>query len=219
MIEQEKGFGIRLRQRREHLGMRKQELASCIGVSLTTIQQYENGQMPKGEFAVRLGQALHCSLDWLLAGQVDKQNNEEDDINRLIFVPMVEARIANSSKDFEILLEHVSHYAFRYEFLRKKGSPGSMVLLKVAGNSMHSHIVHNDLVLIDQSQTCLKPGHIYAVGIESLVYLKTVDAMPGKIILSSSNSEYNSLEINSLDCKNSPVCILGKALWLGRELL
>ena len=63
------GFADRLRRRRLALGLRKQDLAAQVGVSLTTIQQYENGQLPKGEFAVRLGAALRCSLDWLLAGQ------------------------------------------------------------------------------------------------------------------------------------------------------
>ena len=56
------GFAERLRRRRLGLGLRKQDLAAQVGVSLTTIQQYENGQLPKGEFAVRLGAALRCSL-------------------------------------------------------------------------------------------------------------------------------------------------------------
>ena len=39
-------FAGRLRRRRQEQGLRKQELAARIGVSLTTIQQYENGQLP-----------------------------------------------------------------------------------------------------------------------------------------------------------------------------
>ena len=45
-------FGTRMRQRREMLGLHKQVLAEAVGLSLTTIQQYENGQMPKGSHAV-----------------------------------------------------------------------------------------------------------------------------------------------------------------------
>ena len=55
-------FGARMRQRRENLGLHKQVLADTVGLSLTTIQQYENGQMPKGSHAVRLADALECSL-------------------------------------------------------------------------------------------------------------------------------------------------------------
>ena len=34
-------FAQRLRQRREALGLHKQDMANKVGVSLTTIQQYE----------------------------------------------------------------------------------------------------------------------------------------------------------------------------------
>ena len=72
------GFAERLRQRRVQLALRKQDLAAQVGVSLTTIQQYENGQLPKGEFAVRLSEALRCSLDWLLAGKGDADGDVLD---------------------------------------------------------------------------------------------------------------------------------------------
>ena len=71
-------FGTRMRQRREMLGLHKQVLAEAVGLSLTTIQQYENGQMPKGSHAVRLAEALDCSLDWLLAGRGDCGGRRQD---------------------------------------------------------------------------------------------------------------------------------------------
>ena len=81
------GFAERLRRRRLGLGLRKQDLAAQVGVSLTTIQQYENGQLPKGEFAVRLGAALRCSLDWLLAGQGNVEGALQDQWAGLVMVP------------------------------------------------------------------------------------------------------------------------------------
>ncbi len=222
MSEQELSFGHRLRKRRESLGMRKQELASSIGVSLTTIQQYENGQMPKGEFAVRLGQALNCSLDWLLAGRpaaLGPEDSEENAANNLVLVPMVEARLSAGGGSFETSTEHVRHYAFRFDFLRRKGTPSSMVLLRVAGDSMQPNILHNDVVLIDQSQTIPKPGHMYAVSVEDMVYLKTVNAVPGKLILSSINPEYQPIEVDSCEHTEHMVRIIGRAIWVGRELI
>ncbi len=217
MTEQEKGFGQRLRQRREALHMRKQELAAKIGVSLTTIQQYENGQMPKGEFAVRLGQVLQCSLDWLLAGEAQPRIHAENAEDHLLLVPMVEARLSAGGGSFETSVEHIRHYAFRYDFLRRKGNPSAMVLLRVTGDSMLPLIAHNDVVLIDQSQTSPKPGHIYAVGVEDMVYLKRVDALPGKIILSSLNPEYSPIEVENTEQMSTLVRIIGRSIWLGRE--
>lgn len=86
-------FTQRLRRRRMELGLSKQELAAQVGVSQTTIQQYESRQLPKGEYAVRLAEALRCSLDWLLAGRGDAGGDVLDTAEaRLVMVPMVEAR-------------------------------------------------------------------------------------------------------------------------------
>jgi transcriptional regulator with XRE-family HTH domain len=62
------GFEARLRFRREECHLTQENLAKAIGVSNTTIQNYEAGQFPKGEYAIGLAQALGCSLDWLLMG-------------------------------------------------------------------------------------------------------------------------------------------------------
>ena len=164
------GFSGRLRQRRLQLELRKQDLAAQVGVSLTTIQQYENGQMPKGEYAVRLSEALRCSLDWLLAGKGDADGGILDKSEaRLVMVPMVEARLSAGTGSFETGGEILRHYAFRWDFLHRKGNPAQMVLLRVSGDSMQPRILHNDVVLIDQSQSDPVPGRIYAVGVEDMV--------------------------------------------------
>lgn len=213
------GFGKRLQSRREHLHMRKQDLAARIGVSLTTIQQYENGQLPKGEFAVRLARALTCSLDWLLAGEERGEENIVDTSNaRLVMVPMVEARLSAGLGSFETDAELLRHYAFRWDFLHRKGNPSAMVLLRVAGDSMQPRIMDNDVVLVDQSQCNPIPGRIYAVGVEDMVYLKIVNSMPGKLILSSVNEAYPPIEAHTTEQLGDLVRIIGRAVWVGREL-
>lgn len=213
------GFGKRLQKRREHLHIRKQDLAARIGVSLTTIQQYENGQMPKGEFAVRLAKVLDCSLDWLLAGEERGEENIVDTSDaRLVMVPMVEARLSAGLGSFETGGECLRHYAFRWDFLHRKGNPSRMVLLRVSGDSMQPSIMHNDVVLVDQSQCTPIPGRIYAVGVEEMVYLKIVDAMPGKLILSSVNEAYAPIEAHTSEQLGDLVRIIGRAVWVGREL-
>lgn len=62
-------LGERVRKTREMLGLGQQALATKVGVSLTTIQNYEGGKFPKGEHAVSLAKALGCTIDWLLTGE------------------------------------------------------------------------------------------------------------------------------------------------------
>ena len=93
-----------------------------------------------------------------------------------------------------------------------------MVLLRVSGDSMQPRILHNDVVLIDQSQSDPVPGRIYAVGVEDMVYLKIVNAMPGKLILTSVNPGYAPIEADTCEQLADLVRIIGRAVWVGREL-
>lgn len=225
MMNRELGaaFAGRMRQRRQELGLSKPEVAGGVGVSLTTIQQYENGQLPKGEFAVRLAQVLRCSLDWLLIGRGEaedrsKRAGADGKDAELVMIPLVEARLSAGTGSLETGEEVLRHYAFRHDFLRRKGNPGRMVLLRVSGDSMQPDIRHNDVVLIDLGQREPKPGRIYAVSVEDMIYLKIVNAMPGKLILSSVNPAYAPIEADTRDQLGDLVHIIGRAVWVGREL-
>ncbi|RRD69219.1 MULTISPECIES: helix-turn-helix transcriptional regulator [unclassified Desulfovibrio] len=215
----ERAFARRLRQRREELGLRKQEIARRAGLSLTTIQQYENGQLPKSLHALALAEILNCSLDWLLAGRGDAGDGLYDTPEtRLVMVPLAEARLSAGTGSLETGGDVLRHYAFRWDFLRRKGNPGQMVLLRVSGDSMQPRILHNDVVLIDQSRRDPEPGRIYAVGVEDMVYLKVVNAVPGRLVLSSINPDYPPIEAPAGEQMDTAVRIIGKAVWVGREL-
>ncbi len=137
---------------------------------------------------------------------------------RLMMVPMAEARLSAGTGSFEAGGEVLRHYAFRWDFLRRKGNPAQMVLLRVSGDSMQPRIVNNDVVLIDQSQREPVPGRIYAVGVEDMVYLKVLDAMPGKLILTSINPDFAPIEADTSEQLGGLVRIIGRAVWVGREL-
>jgi len=93
-----------------------------------------------------------------------------------------------------------------------------MVLMRVDGDSMEPEIHHGDVVLLDQSQTTPRAGGMFAVGVEDVVYIKLVDTLPGKIILKSYNAAYTPLEIDARGDLADGIRIIGKAVWLGREL-
>ena len=205
------GFAERLRRRRLGLGLRKQDLAAQVGVSLTTIQQYENGQLPKGEFAVRLGAALRCSLDWLLAGQGNVEGALQDQWAGLVMVPMVEARLSAGTGSLVVDGNVEGYFAFRSDWLLHKGAPAQMVLMSVSGDSMSPTISNGDMVLVNQGQKDVIAGAIYAVGVD--------DSILVKLVLVSDNREASPpLE---LDMTDEAVCesvrIIGRVLWWCRE--
>ena len=83
---------------------------------------------------------------------------------------------------------------------------------------MQPQIMHNDVVLIDQGQRDPVPGRIYAVGVEDMVYLKVVNAMPGRLILTSFNPDYAPIEADTGEQLADLVRVIGRAVWVGREL-
>ena len=120
-------FGARMRQRRENLGLHKQVLAEAVGLSLTTIQQYENGQLPKGSHAVRLADALDCSLDWLLAGRGDCGGGIVDTAGaRLMMVPVAEGRLSVVSPIVAAILGYAKDDVLTWQ------TPGGPRKIKIA---------------------------------------------------------------------------------------
>jgi phage repressor protein C with HTH and peptisase S24 domain len=226
-------IGSRIRAARDAANLSQTALSRKVGVSATTIQNYESGKFPKGEFAISLANALGCTLDWLLAGRGPMCNSTEDSFqgNRslggvrvntedteLIMVPMVKARLAAGSGSLETNGELHQRVAFRNVFLSRRGNPSEMVLMRVMGDSMEPEIKNNDTVLIDQSQTLPGPGQVFAVGIEDMVYLKMVDSLPGKIVLKSFNPAFPPIEVDARGDLATGVRIIGHVVWVGREL-
>ncbi len=66
----------------------------------------------------------------------------------------------------------LDYFAFRSEWLCRKGNPDRMVLMKVYGDSMEPEIRHGDMALIDQSKQQIYPHTIYAVGVNEEIYIR-----------------------------------------------
>jgi transcriptional regulator with XRE-family HTH domain len=62
-------FAQRMKSARKQINLSQKELGDAVGVSTVTIQNYENGQFPKGEYLIALARELQCSTDWLLTGE------------------------------------------------------------------------------------------------------------------------------------------------------
>lgn len=136
----------------------------------------------------------------------------------MVYIPLVEARLSAGTGSFETGGEEERRYGFRSDFLCRKGQVSRMVLMRVVGDSMEPDIRHDDVILIDQSQVTPTPGALFAVGIMDMVYIKAVDALPGKIVLKSSNPQYGPIELDARGDLLDGIRIIGKAVWLGREL-
>ena len=212
----------------------RDSFAAELGVHPQTLGRYEKGErLPDSAFLETLSKRHKVSPAWLLTGEgqayaadavpvvpkaVDGPQFIECADCQLTMVPMVEARLSAGTGSFEAGAGVERRYAFRSDWINAKGQPSKMVLMRVAGDSMEPQIFNDDVVLVDQSQTTPRAGGLFAVAVEDLVYLKVVDAVPGKFILKSYNEAYAPLEIDVRGDLADGIRIIGRAVWIGREL-
>lgn len=203
------------------------ELARALGIKPQSVSgARKRGEVPPAwiqSYAERTG----VCADWLFFGRGPMRLDDTPpalqteaytpcDVN-LILIPMVEARLSAGQGSLQTDGNSERSYAFRSDFLHRKGNPDNMVLMRVSGDSMQPEILNNDVVLLDQSKTDILPGRIYAVGFEEAIYLKRVDMLPGKVILKSANPAYPPVELDIRDQQRDAFRVIGQVLWSGRE--
>lgn len=215
-------FGERLKKVRG--GLTQAEFAALFGIPQVTLGNYERGRNePRFDFIKQVCSRFEINVEWLLFGTGDKKESmghlpaqPSCDVD-LIMIPMVEARLSAGQGSLQTDGNSERSYAFRSDFLHRKGNPDNMVLMRVSGDSMQPEILNNDVVLLDQSKTDILPGRIYAVGFEEAIYLKRVDMLPGKVILKSANPAYPPVELDIRDQQRDAFRVIGQVLWSGRE--
>ncbi|WP_084559407.1 LexA family transcriptional regulator [Nitratidesulfovibrio termitidis] len=135
----------------------------------------------------------------------------------MVLVTKVKARLSAGGGSLEVNGESVGRYAFRSDWLCRKGSPAHMVLMDVVGDSMAPDIQDGDMVLIDQGKTDIIPGAIYAVGIDEGVFVKRLSLLPGRLVISSANPAYAPIEVHRESQDMESIRVIGRVLWWCRE--
>lgn len=223
-------LGERIRQAR---GDKSQDtFAKLLGISKGSLGFYErNENLPNIDVVLKICSIANVSLDWLVSGTDffpgvpplavgagnSPQTIEAQD-HQIIMIPMVEARLSAGHGSFETDSTSERQYSFRSDFLLRKGNISQMVLMRVSGDSMAPAVEDSDVVLIDQSQNKPIPGKVYAVGVEDMVYLKRVNAEPGKLVLLSDNKGYAPMTIDTRGDLESNIRIIGRVIWCCREM-
>ncbi|EPR38673.1 phage C1 repressor [Desulfovibrio sp. X2] len=189
------------------------ELASLLGVNRSAVTQAKRRGVVPRSWADRIGRAFGLDAEWLESGRGDPRGGcRSEDFAE---VPKVRARLCAGGGSFETGAEIEDYYAFRREWLARKGSAVHMVLMDIFGNSMEPEIKEGDTALIDQSQKDVLAGGIYAVGLEDTVMVKRLEKRPGALVLVSDNRDYAPVVLQGEEI--SQARIIGKVVWIGRE--
>ncbi|MCL2123270.1 MAG: helix-turn-helix transcriptional regulator [Desulfovibrionaceae bacterium] len=216
-------------------------LAAFLGITHQALSRARsNGKIPSAWIPL-IAEKTDVSADWLFfgrgsmhpeqassAGEIPTPSPPTFPLNMrkihdaenvdLVLLPLVAARLAAGSGSLESGGELVGRFAFRSDWVYRKGNPEKMVLMRVTGDSMEPEIRHGDMVLIDREKTQIYGHALYAVGVNDEIYIKEIETLPGRrLVLRSLNSRYTPIEIDLRGDLADSVRIIGRILWWCRE--
>lgn len=212
------------------------DLARTLGIKQSSVSSAKTRQQMPSNWITYISMTQAVSADWLLYGigeqslsriapPADQQKHipGDDDIGgtkaEAIMIPQVKAKIDAVKGSFVHDKAETGKYAFRRDWAHRMGSPGHMVLMELFEESMEPQIQSGDTVLIDQSQTEVIMGCIYAVGMDDDVVVRYVDRKPGRLILRGANERWNDIEVDLKGGHASEsIRIIGRVLWWCREV-
>lgn len=197
-------------------GIRSQtELAATLGINRSAVTQAKKKGTIPARWVLGLSRKFGLNPDWLEKGTgAPKESNicHDPEFDK---IPKVNARLCAGDGSFEVGSDIQGFYAFRKDWLHRKGSSGKMVLMDIFGNSMAPELKDGDTVLVDGSQKAIIAGALYAVGIEDTVMVKRVEKHPNKLVLQSDNKDYAPIFLREGEMDMAR--IIGKVVWVGRE--
>jgi len=172
--------------------------------------------LPNFETGMRICRKFNVAPEWLL-GEVETSSPLNAGDTDTIAIPKVKARLSAGTGSLETSGDTEKFCHFRSDWINRRCRPGQCVVMDVGGDSMEPVIKDKDIVLVDQGQTEIITGNIYAIGIDDEVLIKHVDKVPGHYVLRSANKEYEPINVDLQD-ESLNVRIIGRVLWMGREL-
>ncbi|MCX8574139.1 MULTISPECIES: XRE family transcriptional regulator [unclassified Gilliamella] len=222
-------FTERLNSALKQSGMSQHQLAEKVKISQPAIQKLLSGKSNTSRKIVEIANALNVDLLWLtkgvgkskltknsanatMLGAIDEWDSktplDEDEVE----VPFYKDVRLSAGNGFADDIEDYNGYKLRLSrsTMRKYGiDKDCAVCLTVYGDSMEPVFRDGSTVGINQADTNIRDGKIYAINHDGLLRIKILERLPGnQVKIRSYNSDYDD-ETVSLD----DITILGRVWW------
>ncbi|WP_319775521.1 helix-turn-helix transcriptional regulator [Breoghania sp.] len=214
------GFSARLK---ELIGPNSANaFAREVGISESLIRKYLAGGMPGIEKAAQIALIKNVSLDWLIAGEGEREPRQAKlPANVDEGFAMIRRLSVHASAGNGALAEReddVGTLAFRAEWLHRRGiNPTAARALTARGDSMEPTIRDGDILLVDTSIDHIIDHAIYVVVVSGLVLVKRAQLrLDGSLRLASDNPVFTPEDIPANE--TDQVQIAGRVMWFGRSI-
>lgn len=195
----------RIKELRKKKKLTLTELASEVGVAMSTMSNYELGNRePNNEMLLKLAEFFDVSVDYLICR--DDYSGERPISTGGKWIPVLGTIAAG------IPLEAVEDILDWEEIPHRLASTGEFFALKIKGDSMSPTLVEDEVVII-RKQPDVESGDIAAVIVNNEeATIKRVKKQLGGMVLAPSNPEYSPIYFTNKEIEALPVQILGKVV-------
>lgn len=128
-------------------------------------------------------------------------------------VPLREATGSMGGGSTETGSRALTYLSFRTEWIRAKGNPENMTVIRAFGDSMDPTIADGSVVLIDEGRRQFVRNKIYYLRYNGQMYIKRLVERDGQLAIVSDNDPNAYLVSDADDFE-----IIGRCIWAAREL-
>lgn len=204
-----KSLSSKLKSKRTALGLSQRELAKKVGVTGTSISQWEREEnIPKGASLFKLAEVLEVSIEWLTNGKLELKHPPEYNIP-VDYYPNVKA----SGGGGAFIENEIAQTIFIPRNAIKSSSKENIKCIHVSGDSMEPSILEGAIIAIDVQLTDLIDGHFYVFDQEGHLRVKELRNGINQIIIHSANPNYSDET-----AKHEQIRIIGEVKWVSNFL-
>ena len=199
---------------RKELKLNQTDIAEQLGIGLSSYQNYERGERDVPSSVIKQIMLLYgVTPDWLFSSDDTKMTTKRTiQSNEYMEIPLVQGRIAAGCG---LMADDAveTYLSFRTDWIKRKGDPQNMSLIRVEGDSMEHTLSSGDVVLVDHSRNYIGGDSIYAISVDDHSMIKRLMPIGDKVQIISDNDKYPPFMLPS-----SEVIINGTVIWYGHEL-
>ncbi len=205
------GIGQRIRRSRENKGLNQDELAALVGVTKSTISQWElEKTFPKHKNLNSLAENLDVTSSYLEHGEVKIAQSPIENVQAVPFYHNVKAAAGNGCINYSEEVKYI-----QVDDLPSSNKDGLICVL-ASGDSMEPLIRHGSLLVIDTNKKNVVDGKIYVFCQDDLLRVKLFSYEKNQLKLSSYNQRYTD-EYYRFD-EAEYLRIIGQVVWYSTKL-
>jgi len=215
------------------------ELAEKLGVSTTTIVNYETGKrLPEIDYLIDFAEISGISLFYLLGLRVQVSSAEnatkaialleaaeeatgkssDPTSKKFVSLPLYSIKdVVNLSegKDTGKIFDEIPQFSTSWMQRELNATPADLYQIHVDNESMVPTLRPGDTILLDKRATKPDSEGIYILKMNGMPLLKRLQLLPGGLVkVVSDNPAYETFNINLSDIDGLNFAVLGRVVWV-----